>query len=240
MVRKFVLLFLSLLLLAMLILLGWYQVDGIPIEETESFLSGENFMLTEENDGGLLFRPADSNGHGILIMHGALIMPKSYAKTAAYFADRGYTVYLPMGPARLSVGVVDRAASRALEMNVDKWFLIGHSMGGMASMELATRHSLNVQAIALWAGNMPTSYTFVDLPIIYIWGNNDGLLPEERFKLNRFNLPESVSYVTLEGANHKNFAMYSHQFFDKDAKIDWMEQIDFANLTTADFFAQYH
>ncbi|MDP6435890.1 MAG: alpha/beta hydrolase [Gammaproteobacteria bacterium] len=240
MVRKLVLLFLGLASLAMLILLGWYQVDGIPIEETESFLSGDNFTSTEEEDGSLLFHPADSNGRGILIMHGALIMPLSYAKTAAYFAGLGYTVYVPMGPARLSIGAVDRAASRMLEMEPDKWFLIGHSMGAMASMEVATRHSINIQAIALWAGSMPSSYAHVDVPILYIWGDNDGLLPEERFKLSRFNLPRSVSYVTLEGANHKNFAMYSHQFFDKDAKIDWMEQIDFANQTTAEFFARYH
>lgn len=239
MTRKLILLFTGLVLLALLILFGWYQVDGIPIDETGTFLSGESFTLTEENNGDLWFRPAESNGHGIMIMHGALIKPRSYAKTAAYFAEQGYTVYVPMGPARLSVPGVDRAAGEVLASRLDEWFLIGHSMGAMASLEVATRHSINIQAIALWSGSMLKSYTYVEVPILYIWGDTDGLLPEERFKLTRFNLPSSVNYVTVKGANHKNFAMYSHQFFDREAAIDWMEQIDIANRTTADFFAGF-
>jgi hypothetical protein len=39
----------------------------------------------------------------LLVMHGALIKPLAYAKTAVYFAARGYLVYVPSGPARLSI-----------------------------------------------------------------------------------------------------------------------------------------
>jgi hypothetical protein len=39
-----------------------------------------------EDDGAMVFTPALANGHGLLIMHGALIKPLSYTKTAAFFA----------------------------------------------------------------------------------------------------------------------------------------------------------
>jgi pimeloyl-ACP methyl ester carboxylesterase len=122
--------------------------------------------------------------------------------------------------------------------DIDKWFFIGHSMGGMASLEVISSTDTEAIAIALWATAMPANYSSVDSPILFIWGDTDGLLSAERFALAKQNLPNDVEYVTLEGANHKNFAMYSHQFFDSEATIDWMEQIDFANETTAAFFAR--
>ena len=150
MIKKLVFLFLGLLLTSALVLLGWYRVDGIPIEETDRFMSGAGFHVTEQHNGDLLFRPAYSNGHGIVIMHGALILPQSYAKSAAFFASRGYTVYLPSGPARMSIAAIDRTAETVSNSNIKEWFFIGHSMGGMASMEVITTRGIEPEAIALW------------------------------------------------------------------------------------------
>ena len=237
MLRKLAKLFLAFLLIATLLLVAWYQVDGIPTEDSAAYLSGAGYAVSEENDGGLIFTPADGNGYGSLIMHGALIKPQSYAKSAAFFAQRGYTVYLPNGPVRMSIAAVGQAAERLQQLDIAEWFFIGHSMGGMASLELITKHDIDAKAVALWATAMPSDYSQLEVPILFIWGDNDGLLPAERFENSKLNLPERTDYITLHGANHKNFAQYSHQFFDGDATIDWNEQIDFANQTTADFFA---
>jgi pimeloyl-ACP methyl ester carboxylesterase len=240
MIKKLTLLFLGVLAFGALIMAAWYRVDGIPIEETANYLSGPGFSSAVDDDGDLIFTPEISNGRGIVIMHGALIMPQSYAKSAAFFATRGYTVFLPRGPARLSIGATERAAGELAEFPVDGWFFIGHSMGGMSSLEMIAEHGVAAKAVALWATAMPADYSAVDAPILFIWGSSDGLLPVERFRIGKKNLPQDVQYITLEGANHKNFAMYSHQFFDNDATIDWMDQIDFANEKTAEFFALHH
>ena len=238
MLRKLAVLFSCLLVVMAVLLFGWYQTDGIPMPETRVFLTSDGFALTEDPDGDLLFTPTDSNGHGIVIMHGALIMPKSYAKSAAFFAQQGYTVYIPYGPGRLSIAAVDSTALEIDQLAINEWFFIGHSMGGMSSMELITEHDIDAQGIALWATAMPADFSAVDAPIMMIWGDQDGLMPAQRFEESKANLPDSVEYITLEGANHKNFAMYTHQFFDNDGSIGWMEQIDFANKATAKFFAE--
>jgi len=236
MVKKLTLLFLGLLLFGTVVLLAWYSVDGIPIDASEEYLSGSGFSFQEEDDGSLLFTPERNNGHGIVIMHGALIKPQSYAKSAAFFAEKGYTVYLPNGLARLSIAGVEKAALRLQNMDIKEWFFIGHSMGGLSSLEMISKQGVEAEAVALWATAMPANYSRLKVPILFIWGDADGLIPVERFLQSKKNLPQHVEYITLKGANHKNFAMYSHQFFDKDAEIDWMEQIDFANETTAAFF----
>ena len=235
----------TLLLLSMLIfgvgtlvMVGWYQIDGIPVAETDEFMTGSGYVSRENPDGSLVFTPDKPNGAGIVIMHGALIKPKSYAKSAAYFAGRGYTVYLPYGPGRMSIAAVEDTARNIADFDIDQWFFIGHSMGGMASLETITVHGAPAAGVALWATAMPKDFSQTDVPILFIWGDNDGLLPPARFEAARNFLPADVRYVTLEGANHKNFAMYGHQFFDTEATIDWMDQIDFANETTAAFFAE--
>ena len=239
MVKRIALVIVALLAVGAILMALWYRIDGQPLPETAQFLAGEGFAAVEEDDGSFVFSPDAANGHGLLIMHGALIKPQSYAQTAAYFAQLGYTVFVPNGPGRLSINAVDSAAARLDSFGVEDWFFIGHSMGGYSSLELISRHQPNVRALALWAAGVPTDYSRLNLPVLYIWGNNDGLQPPERFADGRLNLPESVRYVTLEGANHKNFAMYSHQYFDNDAILDPQKQIDFANDTTAVFFAQH-
>jgi pimeloyl-ACP methyl ester carboxylesterase len=112
-------------------------------------------------------------------------------------------------------------------------------MGGMASLDTIASHNAPASAVALWATSMPSDFSALDVPILFIWGDTDGLLPPERFANARANLPADTQYVTLEGANHKNFAMYSHQFFDSEATIGWDEQIGFANETTLEFFRSY-
>lgn len=239
MVKRIALVIVALLAVGAILLALWYRIDGQPLPETAQYLAGEGFAAVKENDGSFVFTPIAANGHGLVIMHGALIKPQSYAQTAAYFAQLGYTVFVPSGPGRLSVNAVDSAAARLDSFGVQDWFFIGHSMGGYSSLELISRHQPNVRAVALWAAGVPADFSGLNLPMLYIWGDNDGLQPLERFAEGQANLPESVHYVTLPGANHKNFAMYSHQYFDNDAILDPQLQIDFANDTTAVFFAQH-
>lgn len=238
MIRKISLALAGLVLIATLILSGWYQIDGQPLPETKQYLASNQFTVDVADDGSLLFSPASANGYGLLIMHGALIKPQSYAKTAAYFAEHGYTVLLPYGFARLSITSVNSAAERMAELDLTGWFVIGHSMGGLSSMILVSQHILPVNGIALWASAIPTDYSNVSLPILNMWGDHDGLIPADRFVASQKNLPESTRYFIVKGGNHQNFAMYSHQFFEAEPKIGWREQIDIANTETADFFAR--
>jgi pimeloyl-ACP methyl ester carboxylesterase len=239
MVKRIALIIVALLAVGAILMALWYRIDGQPLPETAQYLAGEGFAAVEEDDGSFVFTPIAANGHGLVIMHGALIKPQSYAQTAAYFAQLGYTVFDPSGPGRLSVNAVDSAAARLDSFGVQDWFFIGHSMGGYSSLELISRHQPNVRAVALWAAGVPADFSGLNLPMLYIWGDNDGLQPLERFAEGQANLPESVHYVTLPGANHKNFAMNSHQYFDNDEILDPQQQIDFANDTTAVFFAQH-
>jgi pimeloyl-ACP methyl ester carboxylesterase len=215
----------------------YYRIDGVPLPETRDYAGRSGFRVEEARDGSLSFLPDTPNGRGLLIMHGAVIKPMSYAKTAAFFARQGYTVYLPFGPGRMSIVAIDTAAARIPEFGLDDWYLIGHSMGGMASLSVARLLPDSFRAGALWATAMPEDFSDLSMPLLYLWGDKDGLLGPERFENARGRLPETTEYVTMNGANHRDFAMYSHQFFDDTGELGWETQIDRANELTAGFFA---
>ena len=216
-----------------------YLVDGRPRPETRAFLTGDGFTSTINDDGSLMFTPAEPNGRGLLILHGALIKPLSYANTAAYFAQRGYTVYLPYGGnlTRLPITALESTAEWLAASPIDDWVAIGHSLGGMSTLLLVSDHpEANVRAAALWAAGMPSDFSDLGLPVLYLWGDSDGILPQQRFEAGKRYLPPHTQYETLQGANHRDFAMYTHQFFDSDGELGWERQIAIANGLTANFF----
>lgn len=231
------------LLAALLVVLAaglatFYIVDGHPLPESAAYLQADGYSVEQRDDGSWLFRPDAPNGRGLLIMHGALIKPQSYAKTAAFFAQRGYTVLLPYGGAtRLPINAVNGAATAMADLGLQQWFSLAHSMGGMASLQLIQRNpQLPVAAAAVWASGMVGDFTALQTPILFLWGDSDEILPRERFEAGKTKLPTSVEYVTVNGANHKDFAMYGHQFFDGEGQLGWEQQIDTANRLTLDFF----
>lgn len=231
------------LLAALLVLLGaglatFYIVDGHPLPESAAYLQGDGYAVEAQGDGSWLFRPDAPNGRGLLIMHGALIKPQSYAKTAGFFARQGYTVLLPYGGAtRLPINAVDAGATAMAALGLEQWFSIGHSMGGMASLQVIQRNpQLPVAAAAVWASGMVGDFTALQTPILFLWGDSDDILPRPRFETGKGKLPATVEYVTVNGANHKDFAMYGHQFFDGEGQLGWEQQIDTANRLTLEFF----
>lgn len=218
-------------------LAAFYTIDGQPLPEARTHLLGEGFCSSEAEDGSFVFTPSVPNGQGILLMHGALIRPVAYARTAAFFAQKGYTVFLPSGSGRLSIRAVEGAAQRMDGFGLRGWYLIGHSMGGLASLRLFERRPAGIRAIALWAAAVPEDHRAVSVPVLFLHGDRDGLVPPESLSEVRAHLPSATTFVPVEGGNHRGFALYTHQFFDGEATLSQDSQIDLANERTAAFFA---
>ncbi len=231
----------ALLLVAAAGLGAFYLIDGQPMPATAEYLNSPGYSAAQSADGSWLFKPEAPNGRGVMIMHGALIYPQAYARSAAFFAERGYTVYLPFGGSlsRLSINAIDAARTWLADSGIETWATIGHSMGGMASLEVvSSTPEVTFAGAALWATSMPKDFSALELPMLYLWGDDDGLLPKERFEASRSFLPATTRYTTVRGANHRKFAMYTHQFFDNEGSLDWQSQIDIANELTLEFFEQ--
>ncbi len=146
---------------------------------------------------------------GILLIHGTLGSPREYEGIEAYFQERGYltrSVALPgHGPrprqplhTATSANILDVCQQewRSLEKQADRVFLLGHSLGGMCALILASQGSRKLQGVITLAApcrrgffvnyfhglfNLPVSsiipglryaldgYTGLDQPMFWPW-----------------------------------------------------------------------
>ncbi|HEU4522006.1 MAG TPA: alpha/beta hydrolase, partial [Thermoanaerobaculia bacterium] len=52
------------------------------------------------------------------------------------------------------------------------------------------------------------------MPVVKIYGSNDGVAPPERMFANRHLLPPDTKWVEIRGGNHSQFGHYGHQLMD--------------------------
>jgi surfactin synthase thioesterase subunit len=65
----------------------------------------------------------------------------------------------------------DRIAKELSEMPEQQWILLGHSMGGLTSLEvnsLLKESDHKVKGIAVWAGSMPKDFSNLTMPMLFL------------------------------------------------------------------------
>ena len=70
-----------------------------------------------------------------------------------------------------------------------------------------------------------TIFVLIDISVLSICGENDGVLNKEKYEENKKNLPSDTQEFIIEGGNHAGFGMYGHQIGDGDANITNEAQI---------------
>jgi len=64
----------------------------------------------------------------------------------------------------------------------------------------------------------------IDIPVLKIYGTNDGVASPRKVQNNRSKLPSSANLVAIEGGNHSQFGYYGSQLGDNSADISREQQ----------------
>lgn len=196
---------------------------------------------TMEKVGNNHYFYGDSNV-GFIIFSGAKADEKSYAYIAKLLHEKGHTVVIPevlfhMSAAGTNCGI------EIMESNseIEKWFLIGHSLGGLPISRIALRQLEKVQGIAYLASYMVTDLSELNISAIRITASNDRTMNQNMMESNLDYLPENSTSVEIEGANHQGFGAYKSLGRDGEATMSWQEQQEQTVRLILDFFdAQIH
>lgn len=146
---------------------------------------------------------------------------------------RGYIVACPKGrkPASMYVGdaekdVMDVVAEvrRAYNIDADRIYLTGHSMGGFGTWSIAMNHPEVFAALAPVAGgsNNPASMSKIaHIPQIVVHGDKDATVPVERSRVMvemAKKLGAEIKYIEVSGGDHANIVAPSFP-----AVFDWFD-----------------
>ncbi len=163
----------------------------------------------------------------MIIYPGGRVDPLSYSPLARELAGAGYfTVIVPM-PFNLAV-INPLAGNQIISTysSIDKWVVIGHSLGGSMAARLANSNE-KVEGLVFLAAYPENGLDLSesDLKVLTVLGNNDGLVSEQQILDSLRYLPSDTVFTKIPGGTHAQFADYGIQSGDGVAEVSYTEQL---------------
>ena len=170
---------------------------------------------------------------GFIFYQGGLVEEAAYAPILQAIAQAGYPVFEPAMPINLAVLGINRAAA-IMEANpeITQWVIGGHSLGGAMAAQFAANNLGSVSGLVLMASypSEASDLSQSNLPVVSIYGSNDGLATARRVRRSASLLPADTTFVEIIGGNHAQFGDYGEQERDGVATISaetqWQQTTD--------------
>jgi len=208
------------------------SITGILALTIMAFLLYYNKALPEaleiakrmDRIGNDYYFKGDSN-IGFIIFSGAKADEKSYAYMAELLHEAEHTVVVPKVLFHLSATGIHHGLE-IMESNpeIEKWVLIGHSLGGLPASRIAVKMPGKLLGVALLATYMSTDLSELDIGAIRITAENDKIMNKKMMEAHLDYLPKNSISVTLAGANHQGFGAYDSLSHEGETTITWKEQ----------------
>ncbi|MCD8022438.1 MAG: alpha/beta hydrolase [Lachnospiraceae bacterium] len=177
---------------------------------------------------------------GFLIFSGAKTDEKAYTYLAKLLHEEGHTVVIPKQLFYLSM-FGTKHGLEIIEANpqIEKWILIGHSLGGMPVSQIAAKVPEKLLGVAFLATYASVDLSGLDISAIRITAEYDGIMNNDRMEQFNGNLPANSTSIMLEEANHQGFGAYSSSS-GRDGKVTttWQEQNEQAIQLILEFFSE--
>ena len=150
----------------------------------------------------------------------------AYVPLMRELAKRGVCCVLCKMPFRLAVfGLHAADGAREALPDVERWYIGGHSLGGViASSEIAA-HKGTYEGLILLGSYATKDLSGEPVRALSICGSEDRVLNREQYEKNRRNLPADLKEIVLDGGCHAYFGMYDAQDGDGEPAISNAEQI---------------
>lgn len=200
-----------------------YQSKGV----SDSLLKSDNSISVKNNDDYFLFEPKQNFDKVLIFYPGAMVDPKAYVPLCRKISENGIKVYLIKMPWRLASRGYE--IPKQLDLFADKtktYILAGHSQGAKMAAQFVKENLGLIDKLILIGTTHPRDISLADstIPILKIYGSDDGVADEYTIFKNKSKLPSTAKFVKIEGANHAQFGYYGFQFGDNSATISREKQ----------------
>jgi len=167
-----------------------------------------------------------ASGTGLVFIPGAKVDPYAYMYKLAGIVERTGATIVITKPT-LNLAFFDQRPLTTFTADapgVDRWFVGGHSLGGVRACMLADDPA--VTGLILFGSYCANDLADSGLEVLSISGSRDGLTTPEKIADARPLLPTDATFVEIEGLNHAGFGDYGTQPGDNSATIPTDQQRD--------------
>ena len=211
------------IILALVIIIAgfsiWYLTDYSHADASvNAYLNGTDNVSVEKIDNGL-FLDGPGNESALIFYPGAKIEYTAYLPLFTELANEGVDCFIVEMPFNLAFFGLDSADSIVSNSNFtyDKWYISGHSLGGVVASYYVKNHSTDYDGLILLA-----SYPAEDLnnvSVLSIYGSNDKVFNKETYDKSKGLMDYNLTEYVINGGNHAQFASYGNQAGDGVATI---------------------
>ncbi|MGV3522676.1 MAG: alpha/beta hydrolase [Candidatus Sericytochromatia bacterium] len=198
--------------------------------------TGMGYAVTSDR---ILIEPiGDKKQTAILFYPGGQVHPTAYIPTLASLASQGYTAVIARMPFDLAVFDPDKGQRLKEDYPyVQKWVLMGHSLGGAMAIRSLKRFPESFQGLVLLAAYGDPNASLVDWngPVLSISADLDGLATPPEIEKGKSDLPATTRYVEIAGGNHAQFGEYGLQTGDGQARISGHAQRELTAQAISEF-----
>ena len=170
-------------------------------------------------DHSLVMRPTGEDaGVGLVFIPGAKVDPSAYLYKLAGIVNSGVTVVITKPTLNLAFFDTRPLSTFTADApGVTRWFVGGHSLGGVRACQLAD--APGVSGLILFGSYCANDLSSSRLTVLSISGSRDGLSTPQKIADARPLLPDSARFVVIRGADHASFGDYGAQPGDNPATI---------------------
>jgi dienelactone hydrolase len=220
--------FLVIAVLFVCALIGFFVWTQQTYEPTKELLRSVGDI--EREDDWVTFQPSGTNKEvGIVLYPGAKVEPEAYGYLGKSLSEAGYTVGIPKFNLNLAM-IEANKAEEWIKRNpsIEKWFIGGHSLGGVSAAAFANENPDVIEGVILLA-SYPASgddFSNKDTPILSIYAEKDRLTTRDKIEETKSLLSRETVLFEIKGGNHAQFGMYGEQKGDNQADISAKSQQD--------------
>lgn len=173
----------------------------------------------------IIFEPkVNSKSAGFIFYPGGKVEFTAYAPLMKAIAKQGYTCVLLKMPFNLAVFDVNAADRVIKSIQLDNWYIGGHSLGGAMASAYAAAHTDKLKGIVFLGAYPSSNLSNTNLKMLSVYGSNDKVLNKKSFEDNKKNAPKNAEYFEIAGGNHAHYGAYGEQKGDGIATISSTEQ----------------
>ncbi len=206
------------LVVAVLAVVGilFYSNSVMRGDRAAALEAWENPAVTiTSTDHSIVISPTgEATGAGLVFIPGAKVDPYAYLyKLSGIVEQSGATVVITKPT--LNLAFFDTRPLSVFEADapdVTRWFVGGHSLGGVRACQLAGTDG--TVGLVLFGSYCANDLSGSGLEVLSISGSNDGLSTPSKIDEAKHLLPENTNFVQIEGLNHAGFGDYGYQSGD--------------------------
>ena len=167
-------------------------------------------------DHSIVMAPSgEASGAGLVFIPGAKVDPFAYLyKLSGIVESSGVTVVITKPT--LNLAFFDQRPLALFQddaPDVTRWFVGGHSLGGVRACQLAGApgDGAEVAGLVLFGSYCANDLSSTGLEVLSIGGSEDALSTPEKIGAASSLLPDDTRFKQVEGLNHAGFGDYGTQ-----------------------------